>query len=92
MLTRWPAPSRCKSRLAEAIGPERAAAVQRRLLHHGLAAARQAAQKNAPQVNAAIDKAATAAKSKLGPEHHAKIDSGTRMAKKAVTGDQPPTR
>jgi hypothetical protein len=44
MLTRWPAPARCKSRLAEAIGPERAAAVQRRLLHHGLAAARQAAR------------------------------------------------
>ncbi|MFN9643640.1 MAG: TIGR04282 family arsenosugar biosynthesis glycosyltransferase [Cyanobacteriota bacterium] len=42
VLTRWPAPSRCKRRLAEAIGPERAAAVQRRLLHHGLAAARQA--------------------------------------------------
>jgi rSAM/selenodomain-associated transferase 1 len=44
VLTRWPAPARCKRRLAEAIGPERAAAVQRRLLHHGLAAARQAAR------------------------------------------------
>ncbi len=44
VLTRWPAPARCKRRLAIAIGPERAAAVQRRLLHHGLAAARQAAQ------------------------------------------------
>ena len=44
MLTRWPAPARCKRRLAEAIGAERAAALQRRLLHHGLAAAREAAR------------------------------------------------
>jgi hypothetical protein len=57
-----------------------------------LAAARKAAQKNAPQVNAAIDKAATAAKTKVGAQHHATIDSGTRMAKKAVTGTTPPHR
>ncbi len=44
VLTRWPAPARCKRRLAAAIGPERAAAVQARLLLHGLAAAREAAQ------------------------------------------------
>jgi rSAM/selenodomain-associated transferase 1 len=44
MFTRWPAPARCKRRLAAALGPERAAAVQARLLHHGLAAARQAAR------------------------------------------------
>ena len=44
MLTRWPAPARCKRRLATAIGAERAALVQRRLLHHGLAAAREAAR------------------------------------------------
>ena len=44
MFTRWPAPARCKRRLAAALGPERAAAVQSRLLHHGLAAAREAAR------------------------------------------------
>ena len=44
VFTRWPAPARCKRRLAVAIGAERAAAVQVRLLHHGLAAARQAAR------------------------------------------------
>ncbi len=43
VLTRWPAPARCKRRLAVALGAERAAAVQRRLLHHGLTAAREAA-------------------------------------------------
>jgi rSAM/selenodomain-associated transferase 1 len=44
VLTRWPAPARCKRRLAVDIGAERAAAVQTRLLHHGLAAAREAAR------------------------------------------------
>lgn len=44
MFTRWPAPARCKGRLAAAIGPRRAAAVQERLLRHGLAAAREAAR------------------------------------------------
>jgi rSAM/selenodomain-associated transferase 1 len=44
LFTRWPAPARCKRRLAETLGPERAAAVQRRLLHHGLAAAGDAAR------------------------------------------------
>lgn len=42
LFTRWPAPARCKRRLAVAIGPRRAAAVQERLLRHGLAAARSA--------------------------------------------------
>lgn len=44
VFSRWPAPARCKRRLAVAIGAERAAAVQGRLLHHGLAAAREAAR------------------------------------------------
>ncbi len=54
-----------------------------------LTAARKAAQSNAPQVHAAIDKAATVAKTKVAARHHAKIDSGSRLAKKAVTGDRP---
>ncbi len=44
LLARWPAPARCKRRLAVALGAERAAAVQRRLLHHSLTAAREAAR------------------------------------------------
>ena len=44
LLGRWPAPSRCKRRLAASIGFWRAAAVQRRLLWHGLWAARQASR------------------------------------------------
>ena len=42
MLARWPAPGRCKSRLAVELGSRRAAAVQARLTAHGLAACRQA--------------------------------------------------
>ncbi|MEB3302055.1 MAG: TIGR04282 family arsenosugar biosynthesis glycosyltransferase [Cyanobacteriota bacterium] len=42
-MARWPAPGRCKRRLAASIGISRAAAVQARLLLHGLAAAQQAA-------------------------------------------------
>ncbi|MEB3325498.1 MAG: TIGR04282 family arsenosugar biosynthesis glycosyltransferase [Cyanobacteriota bacterium] len=43
LLGRWPAPSRCKRRLAATLGASRAAAVQRALLFHGLTVARQAA-------------------------------------------------
>ena len=39
VMVRWPAPGRCKSRLAAGIGAARAAAVQRRLTHHTLAVA-----------------------------------------------------
>ncbi|SBO42595.1 TIGR04282 family arsenosugar biosynthesis glycosyltransferase [Cyanobium sp. NIES-981] len=41
VMARWPAPGRCKSRLAAGIGASRAAAVQRRLIEHTLATARQ---------------------------------------------------
>jgi rSAM/selenodomain-associated transferase 1 len=42
MLARWPAPGRCKQRLAAELGHRRAAAVQQRLTAHGLAACRLA--------------------------------------------------
>jgi rSAM/selenodomain-associated transferase 1 len=42
VMTRWPAPGRCKRRLAAGIGPRRAAALQARLTAHAMAAARQA--------------------------------------------------
>jgi len=41
-MARWPAPGRCKRRLAADLGPRRAAAVQARLTSHGVATARQA--------------------------------------------------
>ena len=41
-MARWPAPGRCKSRLAAGIGSRRAAAVQRELCLHTCAVARQA--------------------------------------------------
>lgn len=44
MLARWPAPGRCKRRLAADLGHRRAAAVQERLTAHGLAACRQACE------------------------------------------------
>ena len=43
VMGRWPAPGRCKSRLAVALGSRRAAAIQRALSGHGLAEARRAA-------------------------------------------------
>lgn len=42
ILARWPAPGRCKRRLATALGARRAAAIQARLTAHALATARQA--------------------------------------------------
>ena len=42
VLARWPAPGRCKTRLAAGIGRGRAAAVQARLGQHVIAAAREA--------------------------------------------------
>ena len=43
VLGRWPAPGRCKRRLAAGLGAERAARIQRRLSAHTLAVARQLA-------------------------------------------------
>ena len=42
VMARWPAPGRCKSRLATSLGRERAAAIQRRLTAHTLAVAAEA--------------------------------------------------
>lgn len=41
LMTRWPAPGRCKRRLALELGARRAAGVQRRLSEHTLAVARR---------------------------------------------------
>jgi rSAM/selenodomain-associated transferase 1 len=50
-MARWPAPGRCKRRLAAGgIGAERAAAIQRRLTLHTLASVREAARLAAGQL------------------------------------------
>ncbi len=54
VMARWPAPGRCKSRLASGIGAGRASAVQRRLTDHTLAAARQARARRAMEVVVAV--------------------------------------
>lgn len=43
-MARWPAPRRCKTRLAAGLGPSRAAAVQHRLHGHAVAVLQQAQQ------------------------------------------------
>lgn len=58
MLSRWPAPQRCKRRLAMGVGVERAAAIQARLLLHGLVVARQALDRSpgpAPELVLAVE-------------------------------------
>jgi hypothetical protein len=54
-------------------------------------AVRQLAKRFAPQVHSAIDSAGNVAKSKLPAQHHDKVDTGARMAKKAATGSTTPT-
>lgn len=55
-----------------------------------LAAARALAKRHAPQVHAAIDKAAVAAKARTPVQHHKLVDQGAGLAKKAATGSSTP--
>lgn len=55
VLARWPAPGRCKRRLAVTCGPAAAAAVQGALTAHTLAVARQAAQHCGARLELVID-------------------------------------
>lgn len=56
VLARWPAPGRCKRRLAASFGSSiRAAAVQRQLTHHTLAVAAKAAASCGAQLSLAVD-------------------------------------
>ena len=56
VLARWPAPGRCKRRLAASIGSiARAAAVQRQLTDHTLAVAARAAASCPAQLSLAVD-------------------------------------
>jgi len=55
VLARWPAPGRCKRRLAASCGSSAAAAVQRALTAHTLAVARHAARRCGARLELVID-------------------------------------
>ncbi|MCT0216553.1 TIGR04282 family arsenosugar biosynthesis glycosyltransferase [Synechococcus sp. CS-1330] len=54
-MARWPAPGRCKRRLAQEIGAARAAQIQARLTGHTLAAARDARQGHGLELVLAVE-------------------------------------
>ncbi len=64
-MARWPAPGRCKSRLAAGVGRTRAAAIQERLCNHGLTVAAQARRRLAEAGTAPLQ--VVLAVSGLGP-------------------------
>ena len=55
VMARWPAPGRCKRRLAQEIGAARAAQIQARLTGHTLAAARDARQGHGLELVLAVE-------------------------------------
>jgi rSAM/selenodomain-associated transferase 1 len=55
VMARWPAPGRCKRRLAQSVGAERAARIQARLTAHTLAAARSARRQLGLELVLAVD-------------------------------------
>jgi hypothetical protein len=67
VLARWPAPLRCKSRLAAGVGSTRAAAVQRRLSGHVLQVAAEAVSLSCREANLPAAELVLAA-SGLGPQ------------------------
>ena len=54
LMTRWPAINRCKSRLANSIGPYKAALVQERLINHTFKVAKTLEERNLVEVFIAI--------------------------------------
>ena len=55
VMARWPAPGRCKRRLAQELGAARAAQIQARLTVHTLAAAREARQGHGLELVLAVE-------------------------------------
>jgi hypothetical protein len=55
-----------------------------------LGSARKAAKQNASSVHGGIDKVASALKGAVGARHAAKVDKGSSLLKKAVTGTDRP--
>ncbi|KGG17132.1 MULTISPECIES: TIGR04282 family arsenosugar biosynthesis glycosyltransferase [unclassified Prochlorococcus] len=69
LMTRWPAPKRCKTRLSKDIGPYKAARIQRQLTNHTIAVAKKLSEKGILDIKLAVDgignkKIATWARSK----------------------------
>ena len=68
VLARWPAPGRCKRRLAASVGAEAAARIQARLTGHTLAVARQLARQLGIELVLAVDGLAPRAARRLGDQ------------------------
>ena len=66
VMARWPAPGRCKRRLAQEIGAARAAQIQARLTGHTLAAARDARQGHGLELVLAVEGLGSLAASRWG--------------------------
>ncbi len=54
-MCRWPAPNRCKTRLAKDIGAFGAAKIQKKLNHHTIAVAKQLSEHDLIEVKLAVD-------------------------------------
>ena len=55
LMTRWPAPTRCKKRLSKDIGASRAAAIQRKLIWHTIAVAKSLREKGYLEIRLAVE-------------------------------------
>ena len=71
VMARWPAPGRCKRRLAQELGAARAAHIQALLTVHTLAAARAARQGHGLELVLAVEGLGSRAASRWGQAHGA---------------------
>ena len=71
VMARWPAPGRCKRRLARELGAARAAQIQARLTDHTLAAAREARQVHGLELVLAVEGLGSRAARRWGQAHGA---------------------
>jgi len=71
VMARWPAPGRCKRRLARELGATRAAQIQARLTDHTLAAAREARQVQGLELVLAVEGLGSRAAKRWGQAHGA---------------------
>ena len=54
-MTRWPAAIRCKKRLSQTIGASKAAAIQRKLILHTIAVAKDLQEKGYLEIQLAVE-------------------------------------
>ena len=71
VMARWPAPGRCKRRLAQELGAAKAAQIQARLTVHTLAAAREARQGHGLELVLAVEGLGSRAARRWGQAHGA---------------------